>query len=396
MRRRQGVHDLRGFCVEEERPYRPLLSYTKDDLAALFGELGLPSYRVGQTLRWIYSRKTARFSQMTDISKETRSALTRLFSRPPVHEDGFRPLLIQDGFQTPVEPDDFDAADSVLEGRLVARSVSSDGSEKLLIEWRDGRRVECALLRDDRDHRTACVSVQVGCAMGCAFCASGLGGFVRNLTTSEIVEQLLRLNALTEKDERLTHIVVMGTGEPTLNLDALLPALDIATSSDGLDVANRRVTISTVGIPAGIRRLADAKVPYKLAVSLHAPNDQIRDQIMPQNRVHPIAEVLSAADYFFRSTGRRVTFEYILLDGINASSENALELAQLLKKRTAIVNAIPYNPSPEFSFRTPSNSTIRRFVTTLEEAGIQVKVRFKKGDRINAACGQLRWSLRER
>ena len=333
---------------------------------------------------------------MTDLSKETRATLTRLFSRSEARSPESKPLLIRDDFQTTSEPDDFDAEDSAFEGRLVARSISSDGSEKLLIEWRDGRRVECALLRDDRDHRTACVSVQVGCAMGCAFCASGLGGFVRNLTTSEILEELLRLNALTEKDERLTHIVVMGTGEPTLNLDALLPALEVATSSDGLDVANRRVTISTVGIPAGIRRLADAKVPYKLAVSLHAPNDRIRDQIMPQNRVHPIAETLAAADAFFHATGRRVTFEYILLDGINASTENAYELARLLRNKTAIVNAIPYNPSPEFSFRTPSNATIRRFVAALEESGIQVKVRFKKGDRINAACGQLRWSLRDR
>ena len=382
--------------MEEERPYRPLLSYSKDELAELFRELGLPAYRVGQVRRWIFSRKTARFSQMTDLSKETRATLTRLFSRPESRSPESKPLLIRDDFQTTSEPDDFDAEDSALEGRLVARSISSDGSEKLLIEWRDGRRVECALLRDDRDHRTACVSVQVGCAMGCAFCASGLGGFVRNLTTSEILEELLRLNALTEKDERLTHIVVMGTGEPTLNLDALLSALEVATSSDGLDVANRRVTISTVGIPAGIRRLADAKVPYKLAVSLHAPNDRIRDQIMPQNRVHPIAETLAAADAFFHATGRRVTFEYILLDGINASTENAYELARLLRNKTAIVNAIPYNPSPEFSFRTPSNAAIRRFVAALEESGIQVKVRFKKGDRINAACGQLRWSLRDR
>lgn len=382
--------------MEEERPYKPLLSYSKTELVAYFGELGFPSYRADQVLRWIFSRKTGRFSQMTDLSKDARTTLTRIFSRPEERSVTPAPLLIRDDSQTVAVPDDFDAADSLFEGRLVAKSISSDGSEKLLIEWRDGRRVECALLRDDRDHRTACVSVQVGCAMGCAFCASGLGGFVRNLTTSEILEQLLRLNALTAKDERLTHIVVMGTGEPTLNLDALLPALEVATSSDGLDVGNRRVTISTVGIPAGIRRLASAKVPYKLAVSLHAPNDRIRDQIMPQNRVHPIAETLAAADFFFHSTGRRVTFEYILLDGINASTDDAYELARLLKNRTAIVNAIPYNPSPEFSFRTPSNTTIRRFVTALEESGIQVKVRFKKGDRINAACGQLRWSLRDR
>ena len=376
--------------------FRPLLSYTKEELAGLFKELGLPAYRVGQVRRWIFSRKTVRFSQMSDLSKETRERLATLFSRRSADAEQPKPLLIRNDYKEECEPDDMDAPDSLLEGRLVAKSISDDGSEKLLIEWRDGRRVECVLLRDDRDHRTACVSVQVGCAMGCAFCASGLGGFVRNLTKSEITEELLRLNALLPKDERLTHIVVMGTGEPTLNLNALLPALEVATSADGIDIGNRRVTISTVGIPAGIRRLAEEKVPYKLAVSLHAPNDQIRDQIMPQNRIHPIGEVLSAADVFFHTTGRRVTFEYVLLDGINSSVDNALELARLLRNKTAIVNVIPYNPAPELPFKTPSTATVRRFVTTLEEQGIQVKVRFRKGDRINAACGQLRWSLRDK
>ena len=381
--------------MEEELEYRPLLSYSKDELVELFKKMGVPSYRAGQIRRWLFSRKTARFSQMSDLSKEMRARLTRIFTRPGSDVPAPKPLLVYNDSREEMEPDDMDAADSALEGRLVAKSVSDDGSVKLLVEWRDGRRVECVLLRDDRDHRTACVSVQVGCAMGCAFCASGLGGFVRNLTKSEILEELLRLNALLPKDERLTHIVVMGTGEPTLNLDALLPALDVATSSDGIDIGNRRVTISTVGIPSGIRKLAQEKVPYKLAVSLHAPNDQIRDRIMPQNRIHPIAEVLAAADVFFHTTGRRVTFEYILLDGVNDSPDNAHELARLLRNKTAIVNVIPYNPAPELPFKTPSTATIRRFVSALEESGIQVKVRFKKGDRINAACGQLRWSLRE-
>ena len=381
--------------MEEELEYRPLLSYSKDELVELFKKMGVPSYRAGQIRRWLFSRKTARFSQMSDLSKEMRARLTRIFARPGSDVPAPKPLLVYNDSREEMEPDDMDAADSALEGRLVAKSVSDDGSVKLLVEWRDGRRVECVLLRDDRDHRTACVSVQVGCAMGCAFCASGLGGFVRNLTKSEILEELLRLNALLPKDERLTHIVVMGTGEPTLNLDALLPALDVATSSDGIDIGNRRVTISTVGIPSGIRKLAQEKVPYKLAVSLHAPNDQIRDRIMPQNRVHPIAEVLAAADVFFHTTGRRVTFEYILLDGVNDSPDNAHELARLLRNKTAIVNVIPYNPAPELPFKTPSTPTIRRFVSALEESGVQVKVRFKKGDRINAACGQLRWSLRE-
>ena len=373
--------------------YKPLLSYSKEELTDLFKTLGLPAFRAGQVRRWVFSRKTDRFSQMSDLSKDLRAKLTELFARP---KSGAEPAkLIANGSET-VAAETFDYDDSLYESRVVAKSVSDDGSEKLLLEWRDGRRVECVLLRDDRNHRTACVSVQVGCAMGCVFCCSGMGGFVRNLTRSEILEELLRLNALLPQDERLTHIVVMGTGEPTLNLDALLPALAEATSGDGLDIGNRRVTISTVGIPAGIRKLAEANVPYKRAVSLHAPNDRIRDAIMPQNRIHPIAEVLRAADVFFHTTGRRVTFEYVLLDGINSSVDDALELARLLRNKTAIVNCIPYNPAPELPYKTPSNATVRRFVDALEGEGIQVKVRCRKGDKINAACGQLRWSLREK
>ncbi|MBQ9874300.1 MAG: 23S rRNA (adenine(2503)-C(2))-methyltransferase RlmN [Thermoguttaceae bacterium] len=378
-----------------DEPARPLLAFDKSELVDFFKSLGLPAYRAGQVRRWIFSRKTDRFSAMSDLSKDVRARLTEIFSTPKISDLRFRPRIVRDGREDFVEPDFFDSDDSLYEGRVVAKSLSDDGSEKLLIEWRDGRRVECVLLRDDRAHRTACVSTQVGCAMGCAFCASGLGGFVRNLTKSEILEQLLRLNALLPKEERLTHIVVMGTGEPTLNLDALLPALAEATDSDGLDIGNRKVTISTVGIPMGIERLARAKVPYKLAISLHAPNDRVRDSIMPQNKIHPIAEVLRAADLFFRSTGRRVTYEYVLLDGINASVSDALELARLLRDKTAIVNAIPYNPAPELPFKTPSNAVVERFVGALESAGIQVKVRFRKGDKINAACGQLRWSLRD-
>lgn len=401
---------------ETTAEYRPFLEYSKEELAALLKSWGLPGYRVGQIRRWVFARKTDRFSEMSDLSKELRTKLAEAFVAP--RQDGENgetaekaaslPILLENGVEKTLAPAEAgevaeagEAAasvgfDSVFEGRLVAKSVSDDGSEKLLIEWRDGARVECVLLRDDRGHRSACVSVQVGCAMKCAFCASGLGGFSRNLTKSEILEELLRLNALLPKEERLTHIVVMGTGEPTLNLDALLPALAEATASDGLDLGNRKVTISTVGIPAGIRRLAAENVPYKLAVSLHAPNDRIRDEIMPQNRIHPIAEVLSAADVFFKTTGRRVTFEYILLDGINAGLEHAAELARLLRNKTAIVNVIPYNPAPELPFKTPSTQTTRRFVDALEDAGIQVKIRFRKGDKINAACGQLRWSLRDR
>ena len=343
----------------------PFLEHTHAELTEKFCSWNLPAYRTGQVRRWVFARKTTNFEYMTDLPKSIRS-------------------LLSDQFGT------------VLHGKELHRLQSGDASQKLLIELEDGERIECVLLQNNRHHRTACVSTQAGCAMKCAFCASGMDGFIRNLTKSEILEQLLRLNALLPAPERLTHIVVMGIGEPMLNLDVLLAALDEATAADGLDVSVRRITISTVGIPAGIRKLADAVIQggkgYKLAVSLHAPNDELRSRIIPQNQHSGIAAVLSATDEYFQKTGRRVTFEYTLIERLNDQPEHAAQLAGLLRNRSAVVNVIPLNPVPELSFRSPSGKGVQRFIEQLEHRGIQVKVRFRKGDKISAACGQLRRS----
>src|SRR5262245_60237288 len=211
--------------------------------------------------------------------------------------------------------------------QVVRHFQADDGTHKLLVKLHDGQLVECVLMQEDR-RRTACISTQVGCGMGCVFCASGLGGVERNLTTGEILEQLVRLRNLPlwqgstrapsgENVERLTNIVVMGMGEPLANLDNLIEALDVATARDGLGIGARHVTISTVGLPAKIRRLADLGKQYHLAVSLHAPNDAIRNQIVPTNDKTGLEAILAAADYFFEKTGRQVTFEYVLLGGIN-------------------------------------------------------------------------------
>ncbi|MDR2438978.1 MAG: 23S rRNA (adenine(2503)-C(2))-methyltransferase RlmN [Planctomycetaceae bacterium] len=339
------------------------LEQIPSELSTILMALGLPRFCVRQLRRWIFARKTTSFDKMTDLSKETRKVLTEQFG-------------------------------TIFQGKVLTHDQSVDLTEKLLIEWSDGERVECVLLRDDRNHRTACISTQIGCAMGCLFCASGMDGFVRNLTRGEILEQFLRLNSLLPDHERLTHVVVMGIGEPLLNLDTLLSALDDVTALDGLNLSVRRVTISTVGIPSGIRKLAESVVrngkSYKLAVSLHAPNDELRTQMIPQNRFSGINEILNASDDYFEQTGRRVTFEYILIAGLNDQSEHVRQLVHLLKHRTAIVNLIPLNPVMELNFQTPSAKAVAWFAGQLESQGIQVKVRFRKGDKIGAACGQLR------
>jgi 23S rRNA (adenine2503-C2)-methyltransferase len=268
---------------------------------------------------------------------------------------------------------------------------TDDGTEKLLVDLADREQIECVLLRDAA-RRTICISTQVGCAMGCVFCASGLAGVARNLAPGEIVEQMLLLDRLLPTEERLSHIVVMGMGEPLANLDALLPALAEATSKSGLGISARRITISTVGLPKAMHRLAGEHPHYNLAVSLHAPDDELRRELVKVSKNIPLAEILQAADHYFEASGRRLTFEYVLLAGINDQVDHARRLAALLGRRTALVNVIPYNPVSGLPYRTPSGGAVERFVDALRAAGINVFVRERKGSRIDAACGQLRRS----
>jgi 23S rRNA (adenine2503-C2)-methyltransferase len=228
--------------------------------------------------------------------------------------------------------------------------------------------------------------------MGCVFCASGLDGVERNLTSGEIVEQMLRLARLLPADERLSHIVVMGMGEPLANLANLLPALDEASADTGLGISHRRITISTVGLPKQLHQLCELNTRYQLAVSLHAPTDELRNKIVPVNKNIGLAEILAAADRYFEVSGRRLTFEYVLLAGLNDQPQHATALARLLAGRPALLNIIPYNPVAGLPYATPTASAIHKFRDILVSAGINVKFRQRKGDEINAACGQLRRS----
>jgi 23S rRNA (adenine2503-C2)-methyltransferase len=336
---------------------RALLDADPSALAAWLADRGQPPLRIRQIRRWLLAGRAESFDVMTDLPVGLRTDL---------------------------------ATDWCPIGTEIERQVrSSDGTEKLLLRLHEGRLIECVLI-PDRDRRTACVSTQVGCGMGCVFCASGLDGVARNLSAGEILEQLIRLRNLLPHDERLTNIVVMGMGEPLANLENLLAALAIAGRPDGLNIGQRHVTISTVGLPAKIRQLADERKQYHLAVSLHAPNDELRDRIVPTNPKTGLAEILAAADYFHDVTGRQVTYEYVLLGGLNDERADARQLADLLSGRKAHVNLIPFNDVPGLPYRGPTAEARQSFVDALRRAGISVKVRKRKGADIDAACGQLR------
>ena len=334
------------------------LDQSPEQLQAWFADHAAPAYRAGQTRRWLFAKRAAAFQDMTDLPGPLRDQLAEAFT--------------------------------IWTTRIAAHQTADDGTEKLLLELADGERIECVLLRDDKQHRTICISTQVGCAMGCAFCASGLDGVVRNLTTGEVVEQMLQLQRLLKTDERLSHIVVMGMGEPLANLDRLLPALAVATRRDGLGIGARRITISTVGLPEAIRRLAEQDCQYHLAVSLHAADDALRNELVPTNRKTGIGPIMAAADAYFEATGRRVTFEYVLLGGMNDQPDHARRLVALLRGRPALVNLIPFNPVEGLPYRSPEADAVARFVEALEHGGLNVKIRYRKGERIDAACGQLR------
>ncbi|MEM9704422.1 MAG: 23S rRNA (adenine(2503)-C(2))-methyltransferase RlmN, partial [Planctomycetota bacterium] len=249
-------------------------------------------------------------------------------------------------------------------GEVVQHQVSRDRTEKLLLRFDDpsgktlGHHVECVLMRET-GRRTVCISTQVGCAMGCVFCASGIGGVKRDLTRAEILEQVLRLDRLLpprdQEGGRITNVVVMGIGEPLANLKHLIPALDELTDPHGLALGPRRITVSTVGLPTQMRLFAQLEKKYTLAVSLHAPNDALRTEIVPVNRRIGLDAVLSAADDYFATTGRRVTYEYVLLSGVNDAPEHAEELADRLAGRKAHVNLIPMNDVAELDFAAPGS-----------------------------------------
>lgn len=341
-------------------PVKPaVLDLSAEQLRAWLEARGQPAMRARQLRRWLLTGRAESFEQMTDLPLGLRRALA----------DELLPLGTQ----------------------IVRHLQAKDGTHKLLLRLGDGQLIECVLIQE-ANRRTACISTQVGCGMGCVFCASGLAGVARNLTAGEILEQLVRLQNLLPPDQHLTHIVVMGMGEPLANLDNLLAALEVATAKDGLGMSARHVTISTVGLPARIRRLADAGKQYHLAVSLHAPNDELRSRIVPTNPKTGLDAILAAADYFFQRTGRQVTFEYVLLRDLNDRKEHARELARLLRGRHAHVNLIPFNDVEGLPYRRPTTEALTAFVEQLRQAGISVKVRKRKGSEIDAACGQLRRS----
>jgi 23S rRNA (adenine2503-C2)-methyltransferase len=348
-----------------------LLDAIDESLAAWFRARGQGAYRVGQVRRWLFEGRAESFDAMTDLPQAVRAELADAFS--------------------------------LWTSTIARHTRADDGTEKLLLTMAGGGQIECVLLRDSgvpsgreglgegrATRRTICVSTQVGCGMGCVFCASGLDGLERNLSTGEIIEQILRLQRLLAPDERLSHVVVMGMGEPLANLDALLPALAEASRDDGLGISGRRITISTVGLPKSIRRLADDGARYRLAVSLHAPNDEVRRQIVPPGEKIALADILAEADHYFEQSGRQLTFEYVLLAGVNDSVDHAEQLARLLGRRTALVNVIPYNPVAGLPYRTPSTAAQQAFRRVLESHGLSVRFRHRKGNTIDAACGQLR------
>ncbi len=339
---------------------KSILSITPEELTGWLKAHDHPGYRMGQIREWVFHGRAGSFEEMTNLPKRLRQQLSEDFT--------------------------------VFSSEIVKHSTTNDGTEKLLLQLHDEGRIECVLLRDG-DRRSICVSSQVGCAMGCVFCASGLDGIDRNLTSAEIVEQMLQLQRLLPREERLSHIVMMGMGEPLANVDNVLAALEWASSEPGLGIGARRITISTVGLPTAIDRLVAENTRFNLAVSLHAPNNALRNEIVPVNKSIGIHDILESADRYFEASGRKLTFEYVLLAGINDRPEHAKQLARLLGSRPALLNVIPYNPVPGLPYGTPTPEAIRTFRELLEQGGINVQFRVRKGDRINAACGQLRRSF---
>ena len=317
-------------------------------------------YRATQLFVWLYDKKAKSFDEMSDISIKYREVLKGKYC-----------LTLP---------------------KIDVRQDSSDGTIKLLLELEDGNKVESVLMRYNYGN-AICVSSQVGCDMGCSFCSSGLLGKVRNLEPHEMVGQVLIMNELLKEegnDERVTHIVVMGTGEPFNNYDNVMTFIRIVNAQKGLAIGARHITVSTCGIIDGIKKYAHEGLQTNLAISLHAPNNELRNRLMKINKAYPLEELIDAVKYYEEVAGRRVTYEYLLLANINDSLEHAKELVKLIKDTKGYVNLIPYNETKLCDYKRSSNNRVHAFLDYLTRAGITSTIRKEFGSDIDAACGQLR------
>lgn len=337
-----------------------LTGFDRAELETLMTGWGEPAYRGRQLFEWIHGKRATSFDAMTNLPRDLRERLATQCT--------IQPLVMRNRQVDPV-----------------------DGTRKYLFALTtDNETVETVLMKHHHGY-SLCVSTQVGCRMGCRFCASTLEGRVRNLNVAEITGQALAVQReLDQEGKRISHIVIMGMGEPLENYEATLKFIRLVHDPSGLGIGWRHITVSTCGLVPEIRKLADEGVPVTLAVSLHAPNDPIRTRIMPVNVRYPVNQLMEACRYYVEKTGRRISFEYIMLAGVNDQREHALELSQLVKGVNCHVNLIPFNPVAERPFQSSSPQQVEYFASVLRSEGIPTTIRRNLGRNIDAACGQLR------
>lgn len=346
----------RGRRVEARELF---LDLNQDQLQVLLASWGEPPFRAKQIWRWVYHSLVSDFESMSNLPLPLRAKLAEQFR--------LEALLLAD------------------------ERTSSDGeTSKLLFQLPDGRTIETVLMRYQRRH-TVCISTQVGCAMGCPFCATGQSGFARNLTAGEILAQVLyAARAFRDKDATLSNVVIMGMGEPLANYNATLTAIRRLMDEQSLNLGARRFTISTVGLVPGIRRLSTEGLQIGLAVSLHAAKDALRNELVPMNQHYPLRQLLSACHEYADRTRRRITFEYALMDRVNDRLEHAHQLAELVRGLRCHINLIPLNPTSASPYQASSPARVRAFHEALKRQGVSTTVRLRRGIDIQAGCGQLR------
>ena len=335
---------------------KDIRSYTPDELKIEIQTIGEKAFRAKQIYEWLHVKLVDSFEEMTNLSKALREKLEAQYEIPTV--------------------------------RMLERQISKqDGTNKFLFQLQDGHVVESVLMKYKHGN-SVCISSQVGCRMGCRFCASTIGGLERNLKVSEMLGQIYQIQKIS--GERVSNVVVMGTGEPMDNYDNFVKFIHILTDEYGLNISQRNITVSTCGIVPNMKRLAEEQFQITLALSLHGSNQEKRKTLMPIANKYDLAEVLSACDYYFEKTGRRITFEYSLVHGVNDRDEDAEELIEILKTRNCHLNLIPVNPIKERNFEKPSKKSAENFKNKLEKSGINVTIRREMGSDIDGACGQLR------